>query len=945
MKKQFLLLLVACTIGLFANAQIVAIPDANFKAALLGNAAINTNADGEIQVSEAVAYADSIKVQNLGIADLTGIEAFVSVPVILCSQNQLTSLTLNFNTQLAHLDCSNNHLISLEVTSNTALQSLNCNNNQLTNLDVSASDSLRVLFCAANLIDSIDVTSNNFLQVFRCNANHLTSLDVSNNTALLELNCSNNNLSNLDVSTNLLLNYLACSNNSISALSVANNPLLYYLNCGANQLSTIDVTNNPGITDLRCNNNQISSLDVSAQLVLAGLHCNANQLNSLDLSFNSALVYLDCPNNQLTSLNVKNGNNANVFHFATKNNPALTCIQVDDSLYSSANWGSGIDASMSFGNSCLYCLVAIPDANFKAALVTNPAINTNGNTEIECSEAAAFTGSLDVSNRAISNLTGISAFTAISALNCSNNNLTSLNISANTQLASLRCSNNQLNALSVSANTSLVELYCRNNNLTVLDVSNNAALSTLYCGNNQITHLNLSMLSAFEYLDALNNQLIYLNIQNGNNTNIQDFDATGNPNLLCIQVDDTSYMQANWFAYIDPIASFSLTCSCTFPAAAGLIVGATSVSACANQLGIIYSIDTLANALSYSWNLPPLASIVGTTDSNIIQLNFSAYSWSDTIKVSGKNLCGNGPSASLAINFKPIPLAEICRTTIDSASQKTILEWQKPIESYVNGYVIFRENAGAFVNIDTVSNASYSAYLDTGSHPALQAEKYKIAVLDSCGNVGDISLPFEHQTIRLYGSIQPGGIAKLYWTDYIGINDSNRYFNLLRDTIGSGPFKDTLASNISPMALMSKTDLTSAAYPLCRYVVEMVYTSNCNPSQRVQVNRSTSRSNIKNKVALFDSSGVGMEDFEKHFQGIQVYPNPAHDLLAIQMNSKDLINEIVLYDLLGKTVRNETHLNTPKSTVLINLLGIEKGIYFLNIQSGIYFYKTKLIID
>jgi hypothetical protein len=36
-----------------ANAQIVSIPDANFKSALVGNPAINTNNDTEIQVGEA----------------------------------------------------------------------------------------------------------------------------------------------------------------------------------------------------------------------------------------------------------------------------------------------------------------------------------------------------------------------------------------------------------------------------------------------------------------------------------------------------------------------------------------------------------------------------------------------------------------------------------------------------------------------------------------------------------------------------------------------------------------------------------------------------------------------------------------------------------------------------------------------------------------------------
>ena len=49
--------------------------------------------------------------------------------------------------------------------------------------------------------------------------------------------------------------------------------------------------------------------------------------------------------------------------------------------------------------------VYIPDANFKAYLVGNTAINTNGDTEIQVSEATVFNGSIDCTNMNISNLT------------------------------------------------------------------------------------------------------------------------------------------------------------------------------------------------------------------------------------------------------------------------------------------------------------------------------------------------------------------------------------------------------------------------------------------------------------------------------------------------------------------------------------------------------------
>ena len=73
------------------------IPDANFKAYLVGNSSINTNADTEIQVSEASAYTFGIDCQSANISDLTGIEAFTALTVLECEANQLTSLDLSQN--------------------------------------------------------------------------------------------------------------------------------------------------------------------------------------------------------------------------------------------------------------------------------------------------------------------------------------------------------------------------------------------------------------------------------------------------------------------------------------------------------------------------------------------------------------------------------------------------------------------------------------------------------------------------------------------------------------------------------------------------------------------------------------------------------------------------------------------------------------------------------
>jgi len=73
--------------------------------------------------------------------------------------------------------------------------------------------------------------------------------------------------------------------------------------------------------------------------------------------------------------------------------------------------------------------VNIPDANFKASLLADTDINTNGDNEISLAEAQAYAGAVVCIGENISDLTGIEAFPNITQLWCNQNNLTSLDLS------------------------------------------------------------------------------------------------------------------------------------------------------------------------------------------------------------------------------------------------------------------------------------------------------------------------------------------------------------------------------------------------------------------------------------------------------------------------------------------------------------------------------------
>ena len=196
-----------------------------------------------------------------------------------------------------------------------------------------------------------------------------------------------------------------------------------------------------------------------------------------------------------------------------------------------------------------------PDANF-CSFVASSFDEDNDNylsdTEINAVE------SINCADKGISDLTGISHFTALETLNCFDNQLTSLDVSKNTALIYLDCYGNQLTSLDVSKNTALTyldcgrnqltsldvskdtaltELDCRSNQLTKLDVSKNTVLTTLYCWDNQLTKLDVSKNTALTDLACYNNQLTSLDVSK--NTALTYLDCDNNQ-LTSLDISNTN---------------------------------------------------------------------------------------------------------------------------------------------------------------------------------------------------------------------------------------------------------------------------------------------------------------------------------------------------------------------------------------------------------------------
>ena len=152
--------------------------------------------------------------------------------------------------------------------------------------------------------------------------------------------------------------------------------------------------------------------------------------------------------------------------------------------------------------------IAIDETNFPDAIFRNWILQQyygmDGKlTENEIKDVT----SIAVYEKNISTLKGIEYFTSLTFLNCSSNQLTSLDVSKNTALTTLSCSSNQLTTLDVSNNTALTWLDCYSNRLTILDVSKNTALTWLDCYSNQLSSLDVSQNPSLRTLQCYRNHI------------------------------------------------------------------------------------------------------------------------------------------------------------------------------------------------------------------------------------------------------------------------------------------------------------------------------------------------------------------------------------------------------------------------------------------------------
>ena len=959
-------------VSVSVKAQIVTIPDANFKNVLLNyQPVIDTNSDGEIQVSEALVVTVLNISENIpGISNLTGLEQFVNlneldcsgIPVLFSSFDKsvftvlkkvtcigfgssITSLNFSDLTSLETLNCSNNNdLSTLIVTGAINLKTLVCGECDLSSIDLTNQVNLTSLFISGRF-SSIDLQSNTNLETLTI-FSPLTSLNLNPLINLKYLAVTYGTLDILDVSTLVNLETLVISGNSISSINLLPLINLKKLNCSFNNLGTLNVSTLSNLTELDCSLNNLPTVNVNNLINLINFNCSNNYLETLNINNNINLIKFKCSNNELNLLNITNLINLHEF-----------------------------DCSVN---------------NLEAIDVSNQINLTNFN----CS-----TNNLNIID--VSNLNNLIYF------NCSNNHFSTLTVSNLINLKSLGCSNNLLTSIDISNLINLESLGCGYNQLTTLDLENSTKLFSLSCTNNLVTSLDFSKFNIPNQgtrcsLDINDNpNLIYVNLKNGAGFDYYSIEYIGhnNPNLVFVCTNENEVQMIQYL--VNPFTQVNSYCTFVPGGINNLITGTISLDA--NNNGCDSS-DLPVMATKVNINDGVVSSAIFTN--NLGKYSFFTQTGNFTITPVFENPYFLVSPLSASINF---PLLDgttqtqnfcIAPNGVHNDVEIAIIPIQGARPGFDSYYQLTYKNKGNQTLSGNINLAFDDAVLDfVAANPALSAQTlntlnwsyanllpFESRTIDftlnvnspqetPAVNIGDV-LHFTASIDPISGDETSADNTFAFAQTVIGSFDPNDKICLEGNTITPEKVGDYLhyiihfqnsgtaaAENIVVKDVIDTTkfdiaslQLTSASHPFETKVtgdkIEFIFENIQLPAEidnepeshgfvafKIKTKSDLVLGNtVSNKADIYFDynfpivtepavttiSVLGVNEFEN--KSVSVFPNPVSDVLNI--TSKGTIKSVQVYDVQGRLT--DTFLKDEEKTT-INLSNKKTGSYFVKI--------------
>lgn len=570
--KKNLLVPIACFIFQLFHSQNITIPDANFKNVLINSVCVDTNGDGtldddvdtnndgEIQISEAEAVSNLVFAQTYNqtfiILEITGLEYFVNLVkldfgwVEFYDRNNLdtapTELDLSSLTNLQSLFL--NHAESVTLTSINLSGLENLTVLELLEIrPISYSDPNRFTYVNLSGCTNLEEFSyyNSFLNINFCQIPNLKNLNCSylegGEPETFDFSCLSK-LENLDISENTI-DRLILKNGS-----VLNN--IVYNNIG---LNGYPFPNFICLDDLQEEYNMVSDLIGPNTEVSYTCQTAEDEIIDIpDVNFKNALIEQGVDTNNDNEIQISEAENRTLLAISNQGIKSLEGIQYFINLVTLSafdNLISSVDLSaltklksLSLANNSLTSLdiSLLTDLEY-LYLNNNSLASLNVGTlsnliQLDCSYNSLT--SLDISN--LLNLENLNSGVC---------NLSSIDIGSLNNLKILSLHYNELTELDITNVPNLVRLACNSNQLTSLDLSNLPNLENFNCQVNPFTELDFSALPNIKYLTCGHSYLSMLDVSNL--TKLEQLNCGNTPNLTTLIIKNSS-LETNYFLFNIP---------------------------------------------------------------------------------------------------------------------------------------------------------------------------------------------------------------------------------------------------------------------------------------------------------------------------------------------------------------------------------------------------------
>jgi YVTN family beta-propeller protein len=345
-----------------------------------------------------------------------------------------------------------------------------------------------------------------------------------------------------------------------------------------------------------------------------------------------------------------------------------------------------------------------------------------------------------------------------------------------------------------------------------------------------------------------------------------------------------------------------------------------NISASANLICSGTSITlTVGGANTYLWS-----DSLGTSDTLLVSPTVTT-----TYTVTGTTE-GETGTASITINVVTPVVPNICMVTTDSSSfyNYNVVYWDKTPYTNVDSFIVYRKDvvSSTYLRIGAVSANALSEFTDTsfsiggpnGGNPRYSSWFYKLAIRDTCGNIGNMS-PY-HQSMF----VQQSG-SNFSWNAYgveSGQTNPVTGYSFLRDDNNTGNWHVLVNTGG-----LSTTDPDYATYPNGNWRIDALG-FDCAPTMRL----SGMGSFIKSHSNTIKPVPMGIEQHSLNNEQIMIYPNPANEEIKV-ISEQPTVNSVEIYNLLGEKIYS-TLITENRSAITINIATFSKGVYFVKVNTA-----------